>query len=77
MAELIRVSGDELDGALAHSLIGDTTDLASWLMDCGVRLQDPRVGMCVFPPTTFLLAGGKAMVNALYETAAKIGVLVA
>ncbi len=78
MAELIRVSGDELDGALAHSLIGDTTDLASWLMDCGVRLQDPRVGMVPFSRrTAFLLGGGKAMVNALYETAAKIGVLVA
>jgi tricarballylate dehydrogenase len=78
MAELTRVTGDDLDGALAHSLIGDTINLASWLMDCGVRLQDPRVGVVPFSRrTAFLLGGGKAMLNALYETAARIGVVVA
>jgi tricarballylate dehydrogenase len=78
MSELLRVSGDELDRELARPLIRATTDVAAWLMECGVRLQDPRVGMVPYSRrTAFLLGGGKAMVNALYETAEKIGVVVA
>jgi tricarballylate dehydrogenase len=78
LSELVRTTGRQLDEALAHSLIGDTTRLASWLMDCGVRLQNPQVGVVPFSRrTAFLLGGGKAMLNALYETAAKIGVVVA
>jgi tricarballylate dehydrogenase len=77
MSELLRVSGDGLDQELARSLIHDTTDIAAWLMDCGVRLQDPRVGTIPYSRrTAFLLGGGKAMVNALYEAAERIGVVV-
>ncbi len=77
MSELIKVSGDELDREIAWSLIRDTTDIAAWLMGCGVRLQDPRVGTVPYSRrTAFLLGGGKAMMNALYDTAEKIGVAV-
>lgn len=77
MSELHRISGDEGDEALASLLIGDTTNLASWLVGCGVRLQDPQVGVVPFSRrTAFLLGGGKAMLNALYEKAAKLGVVI-
>jgi tricarballylate dehydrogenase len=77
MSELIKVSGDELNQEIARSLIRDTTNIAAWLMGCRVRLQDPRVGMVPYSRrTAFLLGGGKAMVNALYETAGRIGVTI-
>lgn len=75
--ELIRVSGDGLDRELARSLVRDSSDIAAWLMDCGVRLQDPRVGTVPYSRrTAFLLGGGKAAMNALYQTAEAIGVVV-
>ena len=78
LSELLRVSGDQTDVTLARSLVADTTNVASWLIARGVRLQDPRVGIVPFSRrTAFLLGGGKAMMNALYDTAARTGVLVA
>ena len=78
VAELRKISGDEGDQGLACSLIGDTTDLAAWFKACGVRLQDPQAGIIPFSRrTVFLLGGGKAMLNALYETAANLGVVIA
>jgi tricarballylate dehydrogenase len=78
MSELLKVSGGELDREIAWSLIRDTADIAPWLMECGVRLQDPRVGTVPYSRrTAFLLGGGKAMMNALYDTAERIGVAVA
>jgi len=77
LSELRKASAPQFDEGLAQELIADTTGLASWLMDCGVRLQDPRVGVVPFSRrTAFLLGGGKAMLNALYQTAAGIGVVV-
>lgn len=78
VAELRKISGDEGDQGLACSLIGDTTDLAAWFKACGVRLQDPQAGIIPFSRrTVFLLGGGKAMLNALYQTAANLGVVIA
>ena len=77
LAELRKVSGEAGNGALARSLIGESVDIASWLMSCGVRLQDPAVGVIPYSRrTAFLLGGGKAMINALYQTAENIGVVI-
>src|SRR3979411_1142421 len=51
--------------------------IAQWLDGNGVRLQDPASGvMPCSRRTAFFLGGGKAMINALYATATKLGVAV-
>lgn len=78
LAELIKIGGADIDAPLARSLIDDWETIASWLVDCGVRLQDPQTGVVPYSRrTVFLLGGGKAMVNALYQTAANVGVDIA
>jgi len=74
LAELRAVSGAP-ETALARSIVADAALLPGWLADCGVRLQDPAAGLIPFSRrTAFLLGGGKAMLNALYATAAAAGV---
>ena len=75
VAELKQIGGVDINAPLARSLIDDSQTISSWLADCGVRLQDPQTGVLPYSRrTVFLLGGGKAMVNALYQTAARIGV---
>ena len=77
LSELVRTTGGGTDVDLARSLIADTTDVVDWLAGNGVVLQNPAIGAIPFSRrTAFLLGGGKAMINALYETAEKIGVVI-
>jgi tricarballylate dehydrogenase len=77
LSELVKITAGRIDADLARSLIADTSDAAPWLMANGVRLQDPATGVMPFSRrTAFLLGGGKAMINALYDTAGKIGVAI-
>jgi len=73
--DLVRVTGGALDEPLARVLIRGSASIAPWLGDNGVRLQDPSSGAMPYSRrTAFFLGGGKAMVNALYATAIKLGV---
>ncbi len=73
--DLVRVTGGVLDEPLAQILIRGSADLVTWLIKNGVRLQDPSSGAMPYSRrTAFFLGGGKAMVNALYATAIKLGV---
>ena len=73
--DLIRVTGGAPDEPLARILIRGSGDLVPWLIENGVRLQDPSSGAMPYSRrTAFFLGGGKAMVNALYATAVKLGV---
>jgi tricarballylate dehydrogenase len=75
LGDLVRVTGGALDQRLARILIRGSAALAPWLGDNGVRLQDPSSGAMPYSRrTAFFLGGGKAMVNALYATAQKLGV---
>jgi tricarballylate dehydrogenase len=75
LGDLVRVTGGALDQRLARILIRGSASLAPWLGDNGVRLQDPSSGAMPYSRrTAFFLGGGKAMVNALYATAQKLGV---
>ncbi len=77
LSELIRITAGQVDADLARSLIADTTDVAPWLMASGVRMQDPATGAIPYSRrTAFLLGGGKAMINALYEAAGTNGVAI-
>jgi tricarballylate dehydrogenase len=75
--DLVRVTGGATDEQLAHLLIRGSAEIAPWLVDNGVRLQDPSSGAMPYSRrTAFFLGGGKAMINALYTTATKLGVSV-
>jgi tricarballylate dehydrogenase len=75
--DLLRVTGGATDEALARILIRGSAEIAPWLVDNGVRLQDPSSGAMPYSRrTAFFLGGGKAMINALYSTAIKLGVSV-
>ncbi|MEA1051719.1 FAD-dependent oxidoreductase [Lamprobacter modestohalophilus] len=74
-SDLARVAGSDQDPALLRLLIERSTDLPDWLLGAGAQLQPVAGGglprSC---KTAFLLGGGKTMLNALYATAARLGV---
>jgi tricarballylate dehydrogenase len=75
--DLVRVTGGATDEPLARLLIRGSATIASWLDGNGVRLQDPAGGAMPYSRrTAFFLGGGKAMINTLYATAAKLGVAI-
>lgn len=75
--DLLRVTHGATDEPLARLLIRGSATIAAWLDGNGVRLQDPASGAMPYSRrTAFFLGGGKAMINALYATAAKLGVAV-
>jgi tricarballylate dehydrogenase len=75
--DLQRVTRGATDEKLARLLIRGSADITEWLIDNGVRLQDPAGGTMPYSRrTAFFLGGGKAMINALYATAIRLGVTV-
>ena len=75
--DLQRVTHGATDEKLARLLIRGSIDITEWLIDNGVRLQDPSGGAMPYSKrTAFFLGGGKAMINALYTTATKLGVTI-
>lgn len=75
--DLVRVTHGATDEPLARLLIRGSATIAQWLDGNGVRLQNPAGGAMPYSKrTAFFLGGGKAMTNALYATAAKLGVAI-
>jgi tricarballylate dehydrogenase len=75
--DLQRVTRGATDEKLARILIRGSADIPDWLIDNGVRLQDPAGGAMPYSRrTAFFLGGGKAMINALYTTATRLGVMI-
>lgn len=75
--DLFRVTCGKTDERLARLLIRGAATIAAWLGANGVHLQNPANGPMPYSRrTAFFLGGGKAMVNALYMTAAKLGVAI-
>jgi tricarballylate dehydrogenase len=75
--DLVRVTGGATDEGLARIVIRGSASIAGWLGDNGMRLQDPSNGAMPYSRrTAFFLGGGKAMINTLYATAAKLGVAI-
>src|SRR5262249_50597102 len=76
--DLRRVTGGQTTEALARLTIRESEDLADWMPAHGVRWQRPLAGTLHLARTNlFFLGGGKAMVNAYYDTARRLGVEVA
>ena len=76
--DLVRVTGGETNQDLARLTIRESAGLADWMLANGVRWQRPLRGtLHLTRANLFMLGGGKAMMNAYYDTARKLGVLVA
>jgi tricarballylate dehydrogenase len=76
-ADLLRVTGGETDESLARLCIRESTTLAEWMSQQGVRWQKPLTGTLHLSRTNgFFLGGGKQLVNTYYDAALRIGVRV-
>ena len=77
VAELGRVAEGRNDPGLSLRLAAESASVVPWLGAQGVAFQPAGTGLLpVSRRTSFLLGGGKAMVNALYGTAERLGVAV-
>ena len=75
--DLLRVTGGQTDEHLARLTIRATQDALPFMERCGVRFQPSLTGTLNLSRTNaFFLGGGKALVNAYYATAAKLGIKV-
>lgn len=73
--DLLRVTAGNTDEALARMTIRLTEEALPFMERCGVRFQPSLTGTLNLSRTNaFFLGGGKALVNAYYAHAARIGV---
>ncbi len=73
--DLLSVTGGATDEGLARLVIRESETLGDWMPANGVRWQKPLRGtLHLTRSNLFMLGGGKAMMNAYYDTAAKLGV---
>ena len=73
--DLRQVTEGHTDEALARTMIAKSKALLEWLPAQGVRFQPSLGGSLSLGATNaFFLGGGRAMLNALYRTAADLGV---
>ncbi|MGH1483534.1 MAG: FAD-dependent tricarballylate dehydrogenase TcuA [Geminicoccales bacterium] len=76
--DLLRVTKGETDEALARMTIQQSEEALPWMEAHGVRFQPSLSGTLSLGRTNaFFLGGGKALVNAYYNTATDLGVTVA
>jgi tricarballylate dehydrogenase len=75
LADLVAVTGRELDQDLARLAIERSRELPAWLSALGVRWQPALRGTLQLSRTNrFFLGGGKALVNVEHEAARRLGV---
>ena len=75
--DLLRVTGGQTDEHLARMTIRATQDALPFMERCGVRFQPSLTGTLNLSRTNaFFLGGGKALLNAYYATAARLGIAV-
>lgn len=75
--DLLRVTGGRTDEDLARLMIAESKEVLDWIQEQGVRFQPSLGGTLSLGRTnSFFLGGGRAMLNALYLTAERLGVAV-
>lgn len=75
--DLLRVTGGNTDPDLARLMIRESKPMLDWIQQQGVRFQPSLGGTLSLGRTnSFFLGGGRAMLNALYLTAERLGVAV-
>lgn len=73
--DLHRVTQGNTDEPLAKAMISKSKPMLGWIAEQGVRFQPSLGGTLSLGRTnSFFLGGGRAMLNALYQTAESIGV---
>jgi tricarballylate dehydrogenase len=73
--DLLRVTGGKTDEELARHMIAESKDILGWIVEQGVRWQPSLGGTLSLGRTnSFFLGGGRAMLNALYLTAERLGI---
>lgn len=73
--DLLRVTGGNTNEELARMTIRASSAVFGWMKEAGVRFQPSLTGTLNLGRTNaFFLGGGKALVNAYYLTAEKLGV---
>lgn len=74
-SDLLRVTGGETNEELAHLTIRESANLGDWMTRHGVLWQPSLRGTLQLSRTNaFFLGGGKALINAYYNTARELGV---
>jgi tricarballylate dehydrogenase len=73
--DLLRVTGGNTNEEMARMTIRASAGVFGWMRDCGVRFQPSLTGTLNLGRTNaFFLGGGKALLNAYYLTAEKLGI---
>jgi len=73
--DLLRVTDGKTDEELARLMIRESKDILNWIVAQGVRWQPSLGGTLSLGRTnSFFLGGGRAMLNALYLTAERLGI---
>ncbi|MGH7793784.1 MAG: FAD-dependent tricarballylate dehydrogenase TcuA [Candidatus Binatia bacterium] len=76
--DLRQVTGGETNEVLARLTIRGSEELGDWMPANGVRWQKPLRGtLHLTRSNLFMLGGGKAMMNAYYDSASRLGVEIA
>src|SRR5712692_4924606 len=76
--DLLQVTGGETNEHLARLTIQASEELGDWMPANGVRWQGSLRGTLHLGRTNlFMLGGGKAMMNAYYDVASRLGVQIA
>ncbi len=76
--DLLQVTGGRTDETLARTVIRRSEDCYPWMEAHGARFQPSLSGTLSLGRTNaFFLGGGKALVNAYYRTAERLGVEIA
>ena len=76
--DLVKVTGGETNERLARIAIRHTATCREWMKQHGVRFQPSLGGTLHLSRTNaFFLGGGKALINAYYDAAEKLGVDIA
>lgn len=76
-ADLLRVTGGDTDEELARLTIRSTPDCTAWMRARGVRFQKALSGTLHLGRTNaFFLGGGKALMNAYYSAASRLGIAI-
>lgn len=75
--DLLQVTHGQTDEQLARMMIDHSKPMLDWIQQQGVRFQPSLGGTLSLGRTnSFFLGGGRAMLNALYRTAERLGVAV-
>ncbi|WP_029909697.1 FAD-dependent tricarballylate dehydrogenase TcuA [Pelobacter seleniigenes] len=74
LKELLKVTDGQTDEKLARIMIDESVDAPQWMYKRGVRFQHIQGTLGLAHSNPFFLGGGRALVNAFFNTAEALGV---